>query len=170
MKTYFTALTALLIGVMSISVVHAKDVAESESGLAQDIQQARTLLEADRRSLIAQNLQLAADNKFWKVYDDYRGKMIAINERRGKVIVEYADALSNDSLSGKQVAKLLDKSLNVFQDQIKVKKSFVYKFKKVLTPKEMVRFYQVDHRLDLLISAAIAKVVPLVEYEKEISE
>ena len=96
------------------------------------------------------------------MYNAYRKKMRAIADRRSKIITEYADALYNQHLRDKQITKLLNRSLNVFQDQIKVKKAFVHKFSKVLTARQMARFYQVDQRIDLLIQAEIAKLVPLV--------
>jgi len=45
----------------------------------------------------------------------------------------------------------------------KVKKNFVRKFKKVLPAKKVARFYQLNHRIDLLVDMQIARGVPLVE-------
>jgi len=46
---------------------------------------------------------------------------------------------------------------------VKVKRDFVRKFKKVLSAKKTARFYQLDHRIDLILNLQVAGGVPLVE-------
>lgn len=170
MKKYITVLSMLLMGAIPMSV-NADDGIKSHDLLEQEIQLTRAILEADRKSLVSQSLQLSYEaTAFWKVYNDYRAKMIKVNKRRTEIVTDYADALRNNNLSDKDAIKLLTRSLNVEQDQVKVKKAFVNKFKKVLPAKLVGRFYQVDRRLDLLVSAKIAQAVPLMEENKERSQ
>lgn len=115
--------------------------------------------------LIEHNLQLSDEEAaaFWPVYNDYRARMRKVTDELVRIITDYADAWRHHSLSDKQAIKLVDRYLNVLQNRITVKKSFVHKFKKALPPKKVARFYQVDHRLDMLVDMAIAKGVPLAE-------
>ena len=48
------------------------------------------------------------------------------------------------------------------QERVKVRKSFIRKFKKVLSGKRLTRFYQIDGKIDTMIDFDIARTVPLV--------
>lgn len=52
--------------------------------------------------------------------------------------------------------------MNTLEDRIRLKKRFNRKFNKVLPKQKVVRFYQLDHRLDLLAQSQIANSVPLI--------
>jgi hypothetical protein len=47
-------------------------------------------------------------------------------------------------------------------DRVKLRKSYVKKFNKVIPPKKTVRFFQIDNKLDTIIDFALAKEIPLV--------
>ncbi len=166
MKRYMLALAVLFTGTMTgISAHAAEDGLKANNVFKQEITLTRAALETQRKAVIVQNIQLSAEESsaFWSVYNDYRAEMQKIGDKRVAVITDYADAYRNNALSDKAAEKLLNRYLNVLQDQIKVKKKFVSKFKKVMPAKRVARFYQVDNRLDLLLNMQIAKGVPLVE-------
>ena len=165
MKKYMLTMAALLIGSTAGFSAHAGDDWKSNSVFKQEISLTRAALETQRKAVIIQSVQLTAeeDSAFWPVYNDYRTAMQKVGDKRVAVIGDYADAYRNSALSDKAAGKLLDRYMNVLQDQIKVKKKFVHKFKKVLSAKKVARFYQVDNRLDLLLNMQIANGVPLVE-------
>jgi len=163
MKRFMVGMTVLLAGLIPFAA-QAGDSLKSQDVFQQEIELTRAALEAQRKAVIIEALQLTAEEgDFWSVYNDYRTEMQKVGNQRVAVITDYADAYRNDSLSDKEAAKLLDRYLKVMQNHIKVKKAFVRKFKKVLPAKKVARFYQVDNRLDLLLNLQIAKGVPLVE-------
>ena len=163
MKRLIFVTAALLVTWVPVAA-QAGDSLKSQDVFQQEIELTRAALEAQRKAVIIEALQLTAEEgDFWSVYNDYRTEMQKVGNQRVAVITDYADAYRNDSLSDKEAAKLLDRYLKVMQNHIKVKKAFVRKFKKVLPAKKVARFYQVDNRLDLLLNLQIAKGVPLVE-------
>jgi len=165
MKKNILALTVLLAGFMTGASAYAGDALKSNDVLQQEITLTRAALETQRKAVILQNIQLTTeeDSVFWPVYNHYRTEMQKVGDKRVAVIGDYADAYRNNALSDKAAAKLLDRYLNVLQDQVKVKKKFVRKFKKVLPAIKVARLYQVDNRLDLLVNMQIASGVPLME-------
>lgn len=165
MKRLLMFVPAVLLAAWVPVVAQAGDSLKSHDVFKQEIELTRAALETQRKAVIAQSLQLFAEEEsaFWSVYNDYRAEMQKVGNQHVAVITDYADAYRNNSVSDKQAAKLLDRYLKVMQNRIKVKKAFVRKFKKVLPAKKVARFYQIDNRLDLLLNLQIAEGVPLVE-------
>ena len=157
-------LLLILVSMTLIASAQAEDRAVSKEQLyQQEIDLTRAALEAQRKSLIAGEMLLGDEAAaFWPVYNDYRAQMRKINDRMVGVITEYAAAYRNDDVTDKQADSLLRRYMKALEDRIKLKQRFIRKFSKVLPKKKVVRFYQLDHRLDLLVQSQIAGSVPLM--------
>jgi hypothetical protein len=86
--------------------------------------------------------------------------MARTGDRLVKLITDYA--ANRDKLSDEQATAMLDEYLSIQSDELAVKKKFIRNFEKVLPPKKVARFYQIENKLDAVIRAEIAEVVPLV--------
>ncbi|MFQ5935036.1 MAG: hypothetical protein ACE5LB_01320 [Acidiferrobacterales bacterium] len=129
-----------------------------------EIDLTRAMVQTDRKSIVATNMSLSSEQReaFWPVYNRYRTAMAGVEDRRVKLITRYADAYVGNKLSDEQALALLNEFLSIERERLKVKRRYINQFKKVIPPKKVVRFFQVDHRLDTVINLAIAKNVPLV--------
>jgi hypothetical protein len=164
MKKYIVAFVVIMTGAISSLPAYAADGIKSMDVAKQEIQLTIAAVEAQRKSVIAQNLFLSNEESgFWGVYNDYRAEMRKVVDLRVGVVTDYADAFRNNSLSDKTAAKLLDRSLAVQEKRVKVKRSFVKKFKKVLSAKNVARFYQLDNRVDLLVQMQVSSGIPLAQ-------
>ncbi len=164
MKKYIVTVAMIMMGAISSLPAYAADGIKTMDVAKQEIQLTIAAVEAQRKSVIAQNLYLSdKESGFWAVYNDYRAAMRKVIDLRAGVITDYADAYRNNALSDKIAGKLLDRSLAVQEKRIKLKKSFVKKFKKVLSAKNVARFYQIDNRVDLLINMQLSSGIPLAE-------
>jgi len=52
--------------------------------------------------------------------------------------------------------------MKVQSDLLKVRKKYLKKFKKVLPPKTLARFYQIENKLDAVSNVTMAQGIPLV--------
>ncbi len=164
MKKYIVAVAAIMMGAISSLPAYAADGIKTMDVAKQEIQLTIAAVEAQRKSVIAQNLYLSEkESGFWAVYNEYRAEMRKVADLRAGVITDYADAYRNNSLSDKIAIKLIDRSLAVQEKRVKIKKRFVKKFKKVLSAKNVARFYQIDNRVDLLVQMQTSSGIPLVE-------
>jgi len=165
MKKNIHILAVLMAIPLFAMAAHAEDGVKSSDIFKQEITLTRAALEAQRKAVVVQGLQLSNKTAvgFWPVYNDFRAAMQKTMDKRVSVIADYADAYAGDALTDKGALKLMGRYLKSLEGQLKVKKSFVKKFKKVLSGKEVARFYQIDHRLDLLVNLQIAHGVPLVK-------
>jgi hypothetical protein len=126
-----------------------------------DIALTRASIQAKRQALVSGNLGLTEDEAlaFWPVYRDYRLEMARVGDRLVKLITDFA--ASRESLTDEQATKMLNESLSIQSDELSVKKKFLGAFRKILPPKKVVRFYQIENKLDAIIRAEIADIIPL---------
>ncbi len=165
MKKYIFAVVALLMGAMPLQYAYAEDGIRAGETPEQFTQRLISTLEKQRKGVIAQNLHLTKEEEapFWNVYANYRDQMVHAITLGAKVITDYAEAYNNQSLSDKGATNLTNRYLNAMGKQVKIKKSFVKKFGKVLPAIKVARFYQIDYRLDQLVKMQTASGIPLVE-------
>jgi hypothetical protein len=127
-----------------------------------DIEVVRSIAEAERKAIVADNMRmtLAEAEKFWPIYNEYREEARKVGDKRVKVIRDLANEF--DTLDDDRAEELLREVLDFQADRVKLRKSYVRKFKKAIPAKKTVRFFQIDSKLDTVIDFALAQEVPLV--------
>lgn len=160
--TKISAVGLLFIGTALATTVFAQG---SYDEFKDEIELTRAIAELGREVIIERNMQLSGEesNKFWPVYDDYRAAIDKVNNRRVKLITDYADSYVSGSLTDDKALGLLNEFLSIERTRLKVKKRYVPRFKKALPPKKVVRFFQVDNKLDTLVNVELAAEIPLVQ-------
>jgi hypothetical protein len=129
------------------------------------IEVTRSDIQADRKAIVAANLDLteAEGTAFWPVYNTYRADIVKAADRVIKVVMDYAAAYKSNAMTDAQASALVKEWVSARADKVKVLASYQKKFEKVLSPKKVARFYQVENRLDLIVEAAAASEIPLVK-------
>ncbi len=132
----------------------------------QDIEMLRANLRAQRKQIVAQNMNLTADEatKFWPVFEQYRKEAIKPNDERWAVIKEYA--ANYDTMTDAQAHDYIKRWAAVDQDLIGLRLRYVAVFEKVISPKKTALWYQIDRRIDLLINLQLSSQIPLVNTSK----
>jgi hypothetical protein len=151
-----------LAGALMVTVVFAQGSYQQHKD---HIEFTRWSIQSERKAAVENNLQLSEQEgkAFWPLYDDYRAAMSKVGERTVKLITDYADAYTQNSLTNEQALRMLNDYVSIETDKLKVKKRYLKRFENVLPPKKLARFFQIDNKMDAFINAAIAKEVPLVE-------
>ncbi|MGI9233126.1 MAG: hypothetical protein ACR2RD_05795 [Woeseiaceae bacterium] len=136
---------------------------EQFADMNDNIEMVRSMAELERRAVFTKNLQLSGDESadFWVLYDEYAAEKKRVNDRLVKVITDYA--ANYESLSDELAKSLVDDSLKVQSDQLKLKKKYLKKFRRVLAPKTVARFYQIENKLDAVSDLTMARGIPLVQ-------
>ena len=130
-----------------------------------DIEITRSDIQADRKAIVAANMGLteAEGTAFWPVYNAYRAEIAKAGDRVVKVITDYAAAYTKDTMTDAQASLMVKEWLAARSDKAKMNSSYQKKFEKVLSPKKVARFYQIENRLDLIVEMAAAEEIPLVK-------
>jgi hypothetical protein len=157
---------ALFIGTVVMTAVMAFPI----SGLTQDkpadnMQVLREKIKADKKLLVATNMELTESEAkgFWPVYEEYQKDLAAINQRIGKLIESYAADYRAKTLTDEKAKKLIDELVAIEQAEAGLKASYVPKLSKVLPPKKVARYLQIENKIRAAVKYEIAGGVPIVQ-------
>jgi hypothetical protein len=152
----------LLLLMLAVALVAPAAYAQSATD---DVEITRSDIQADRKAIVADNMELTDVEAaaFWPVYNAYRAEISKVADRVVKVILDYAAAYRENSMTDAQASALVKENLAARQEKAKIQAGYQKKFEKVLAPKKVARFYQVENRLDLIVEAAAASEIPLVK-------
>ena len=153
--------TALLLAVAASLLALPAQPATAQT-VTDEIEVLRGVLKADRKVVIAEALQLteAESTDFWPLYRNYRAEMDKLGDGIVKLVLEYADAYPN--VPEDRAAKLLKNYLALEKDLVSVRAKHLKKIAKVLPASKVLRFAQLENRLDLVLRLQMASAVPLV--------
>jgi Spy/CpxP family protein refolding chaperone len=128
-----------------------------------DIAVMRAQIQADRQKLVADNLPLSDTQAtaFWPVYREYRGEVAKLGDRMVAMVEDYA--LRYDTLTDDQAYKLTTEYMSIQKDTVKLREKYLAKFNAVLTPKLVMRFLQIENKLDTILMVAAVDGIPLVK-------
>jgi hypothetical protein len=120
--------------------------------------------ETQRRRVITQRMVFNANQRrdFWPLYYAYRAAMSKVEIKRFEIIDEYSGAYVSKTLTDERAISLLKNFLSMQKERVRIKEYYVAEFQKILTPKQVLRFYQLDNKLEVTEKAILARDVPLV--------
>jgi len=122
-----------------------------------DIQLLKSGLRSQKKQIVAANMDLtdAEAEKFWPVYDRYAADVAKVYDTKIALLQEYLE--NYQAMSGDQAESYLRRRAAVEQDMMQVRLNYLPEFRKVLTGRGTVRFYQIDWRLDLMVNLQLAQ-------------
>ncbi len=156
MKHLFRIVWAVLVAVLLATPMWG---AQQEK----EIELTRLAIQRQRDDLVTQFMEFNYEEgqAFWPVYGAYRAQMVKIGDRTQKLIIDYAE--NRDNLSHQKALAMLDESLKIEEAQLKLKRKYVKEFKKVLSPKKVVRFFQLDNKFNAMVNYNLSGSIPLVK-------
>ncbi|MCP4001068.1 MAG: hypothetical protein GY727_09180 [Gammaproteobacteria bacterium] len=142
--------------------VHAQ-VNENLAQFAPDIEAARTIMQTERKILIMREMALTSDEAaaFWPLYDEYVVARRELGDMRIKVITDYA--ANYETMTNKLARSLSEDSLSYESKVLKLKKKYIKKFRKVLPDIKVLRYFQLENKLDAIIEFDLASEIPLMK-------
>ena len=127
------------------------------------IEMIRDMVQLERKTIVSDELALTGEESgaFWAVYDRYVAERSAVNDRLVKLITDYAASYLN--MSDEMASKMIDDYFAIEAERLKVRKKYVREFGKVLPPKKLARFVQIENKLDTIVQVDLASEIPLVK-------
>jgi hypothetical protein len=128
-----------------------------------EIQLLRKDLRSQKKQIIAANMQLTDDEaqKFWPVYDQYTADTTKINDYRTTLVKEYAENYAG--MTENQAESLLTRWTVADESILALRLKYIPIFNKVLPVKKVVRFFQLDRRIGMMMEIQLASAVPLLQ-------
>jgi hypothetical protein len=155
-------LVAVLFVVPFVTPVFAQNATADKP--ADNMQLLKEKIKADKKFIVGQNMELTESEAkgFWPVYDAYQKDMGVIDKRVSDLIKSYAEAWNAKSMNNEKAKKLTADMITIREDDVKLMKSYVPKFSKVLPAIKVARYLQIENKIRAIISYEMAAGVPLI--------
>jgi len=149
--------------VLMVTILIAALPAAAQVSDTDYLQQLRADIQTDRQALVAGSLGLTEEEgeAFWPVYRDYRNDMAKVGDRMQTLIQDYAQIW--DTATEEQAKTMVNEMLAIQRDELKVRKSHLSKFRRVLPEVKVARFLQIENKIDVIVKLGLADVIPLIE-------
>ena len=148
---------------IGIAALVAGTAAFAQGGVQSDIAVGRTDIQADRQAIVAHNMQLtdAQATAFWPVYREYRNELAKSGDRMVKLVSDYAAAYN--TLTDAQATAMMTEMMSIKKEMMKTTEKYMPKFGAVLSPKLVMRYLQIENKLDTILMAGAVDTVPLAK-------
>jgi hypothetical protein len=122
-------------------------------------------IKADKKLLVAANMELTESEAkgFWPVYEEYQKDLTAIYQRIAKLIDSYAAEYQANTLTDEKARKLTAELVAIQQADGGLQASYVPKLSKVLPPKKVARYLQIENKIRAALKYELAANIPMVE-------
>ena len=152
----------LLIAIAALMIVATPSFADD---LDQYIQLLKTDIRANAKEIISKGMITFTDEeakRFWPIYDSYmdeRGKFL---DARLALIMEYADNF--DKMTDEKAQQLLNRRFEQLKLRNQLDEKYRPKFATALSPRRLVRFYQIQQELEVLIELKAIATIPRMKW------
>jgi hypothetical protein len=151
----------MMIVVIGLVIVWAC-MALSQDRPADNMQFVVEKIRADKKLFVATNMQLneVEGKAFWPIYDQYQNELFLLRARTIKLLDDYAKAY--EEMSNNTAKNLLDEYMTIETLRPKLIQTFLPKFRKVLPEVKVVRYYQIENKINAALMYELAKNIPLI--------
>jgi hypothetical protein len=130
---------------------------------ADNMQILRDKIKADKKLLVAANMELTEPEAkaFWPVYEEYQKELFLLRARTVKLIKDYTDAY--EKMSNDKAKALLDELMKIDSLGLKLRQAYLPKFRQVLPEVKVVRYYQIENKINAALMYELATNIPLMK-------
>jgi len=123
----------------------------------------RDQVQTDRKPLVAKAMNLTDDEArvFWPIYDDYKAELSKLSDRTITLVADFA--ANYRDLTDQQANDMTREYLAIEQEKLNLKRKYYEKFSHALPGKRVARFFQVERRLDAVVTLNLAQAISLVQ-------
>ncbi len=125
----------------------------------------KTDLQAERHDVITKGMQTFTDEeakRFWPIYDAYSAELAKFFDARVALTKDYAD--NYDTMTDAKAQQLLNRRFDQIKQRAKLDEQYRPKFATALSPRRLVRFYQIEHQLQELMDLRAVIQIPKMKW------
>ena len=124
-------------------------------------QQLIAQVQTDKHAIVLKTLALddAQVQAFTPIYDKYQVEHKRLFDRAADLLDLYAS--NYESMTDDVARRILKDWLSLQDDEVALTRKYAKQFEKVLPPAKVVRFVQVENKLDTLLKLKVVANVPL---------
>jgi polyhydroxyalkanoate synthesis regulator phasin len=150
-----------LLALLLITALAAAPVL-SQGKAADNMEIVREKIRADKKLVVAETMGMTDSEAkaFWPVYEAYQKDLAKLNDRTIKLIDDYAD--NYGAMSNEAAKKLMDEYMAIETERLKIRQSQLPRLRQVLPEMKVLRYYQLENKIQAVVSYELAANIPLV--------
>lgn len=151
---------AILLGIVILGFSALCSAQTMEPSLTSSIEVVRADTQADRVTIITQSMNFNEKDAaaFWPVYRKYEYERSVLDDRRVAVIKDYSTKFP--TLTDADAKSMAQQMMDCDARLAELKKKYFKKFNEVLPALTVATFFQVEHRIDLLMDMRVESSLP----------
>ena len=158
---------ALVLGLLMSAPATVSAQAYSEQvarKVTEDLNLTREVIQIKRKAIVALNMGLTdyESKAFWPVYDEYWAEMKKLGDREVALISDFAKHYVYESMTNQKAKEMHQEWMSIKKHTVKLQEKYAKRFRKVLPEKKVLRYFQIENKLDLIIDSELSAQIPLV--------
>lgn len=139
--------------------------AQESEDIGAKIRETQALVAREFRQIVLEEMLLtdAESKEFWPLYERYSAEKRVINEPYFAGLIEYVDRYYNGDLSDAQAQRLMSTYFDVQKALLAKRQEYVKKFGKIMSGVKVMRFFQLENKVQAEVNAALAVTIPLAD-------
>ena len=137
---------------------------------ADDLENSLIELAEKKKMIVADSMKFTANqnDEFWKVYAAYEKDLANIIKDEFELIKKYNSKYNDNSISEQSASNMLAQNFRIQGRALQIKQGYISRFEEVLAKNEVLRFFQIDYKVNAFINAELAKKIPLAGTDIEL--
>jgi hypothetical protein len=143
---------------------HVQDPARSKELNTQAyIQLLHADLSAKKEQIVRETMKLDDQQSaiFWPIYREYQAEQTKLASDKLAVVADYSQNFSN--MTEDRADQLAQRAMQLDEKRMALREKYYATMKKALSSTVAVRFFQVEHQLQLIVDLQIAANLPIIE-------
>jgi hypothetical protein len=123
----------------------------------------RGVLKTEKKAIVAEAMQLTdiESKTFWPLYNEYSEKLYILDTKVYNLILKYSNDF--EGLTNEQAIELWKENMKIKREMAKLETTYFKKFQKILTGNKLLRYFQLENKIETLVAAEMALEIPLAE-------
>jgi hypothetical protein len=160
-RTHYLVSLLTLVAVLAAPLsVFAQSKKSADKDLDSEIESVRADWRADKVAIITDAMQFTPHDSsvFWPIYKKYEYDLSQLNDEQVKLIKSYAEKFS--TLDDNDAKKLANDAFDLASRRVELRREYFGEFNKKLPATTVAKFFQLEHRFDLLVDLTVASELP----------
>lgn len=152
-----------IVVVLLLAVVPA--FAQDGGDVGAKIREMQALVAKEFRQILREEMMLTDEEsrEFWPLYERYSAERRVISEPYLAGLIEYVDRYYSGDLSDAHAERLINTYFDVQQAILRKRHDYVKKFGEVMSGIKVMRFFQLENKVQAEVNAALAVTIPLAD-------
>ncbi len=122
-------------------------------------------MDKEKKAVTNSEMKLTPEESkfFWPLYDEYQVALRKVQNRSFNLLADYGKALEKESFTEEKAKALIIEYLDIEKERLELKKTYVEKFGQGLSPLKVMRYFQLENKMEAAINYQFTRMVPLAK-------